>query len=130
MHGNALQLHFSKTQRELEPSTELRKKVESCVENTTNVHHQGTGDVSLKVEGFLRPTGFFELLVGVLIRESEPPIPQCPGSGCGVPFDYGLYNTVSLVFVVIGLIQIAASFYIAHTHSPTQHAMANPAEAQ
>lgn len=32
---------FLATQRELELSTELRKKVESCVENTTNIHDQG-----------------------------------------------------------------------------------------
>ena len=85
----------------------------------------------MKVEGFLRLTGFFELLVGVLLLEyanAASVLPQCPvGAGCGGPLpDYSLYNTVGLVLVVIGLIQIAASFYIAHTRSPTQRAVANP----
>jgi len=86
--------------------------------------------VSLKVEGFLRLTGFFELLGGVLLIEyagAQQTPSQCPlAGGCGTPIDYGLYNTVCLVLVVIGLIQIAASFYIARTHSPTQRAVANP----
>jgi hypothetical protein len=84
--------------------------------------------VSLKVEGFLRLTGFFELIVGVLmILYAQSPVPSCPvGAGCGPLPDYGLYNTVGLVLVVIGLVQIAASFYIARTHSPTQRAVANP----
>jgi len=34
---------FSATERELELSTELRKKCESCVENTTDIHDQGRG---------------------------------------------------------------------------------------
>ena len=52
---------------------------------------------------------------------------MCEGPGCGglLP-DYGLYNAVGLVLVAIGLIQIAASFYVARTLSPTQHAMVNP----
>jgi uncharacterized protein YjeT (DUF2065 family) len=71
----------------------------------------------LKVEGFLRLTGFIELIVGVLmILYAQSPLPSssCPvGAGCGGPLpDYGLYNTIGLVLVVIGLIQIAASFYI------------------
>jgi hypothetical protein len=71
----------------------------------------------LKVKGFLRLTGFFEMLVGVLfVGYAQTPPPLCPavglGSGCGPLPDYGLYNTVGWVLVVTGLIQIAASFYI------------------
>ena len=85
----------------------------------------------MKVERLLRVTGFLELLVGVLLVEyagAASVLPSCPAvPGCGGPRpDYGLYNTVGLVLVVIGLIQIAASFYIARTHSPTQRAVANP----
>ena len=85
----------------------------------------------MKVEGFLRLTGFFESFVGALLVEyAQTPAPSsCPvvGSGCGGPLpDYGLYNTVGLILVVIGIIQIVASFYIARTHSSTQRAVANP----
>jgi len=75
----------------------------------------------MKVEGFLRLTGFFEAFAGVLVLESEPPLPSllCPVSGCGPPFDYGLYNTVGWALIVVGLIQIAASFYVARIRSPT-----------
>ena len=85
--------------------------------------------MSLKVQGFLRVTGFIEMFVGVLFLEyagSYPP-PSCPVAvSCGPPFDNGLYNSVGWVLIVIGLIQIAASFYIGRTRSPTQRAVANP----
>ena len=84
----------------------------------------------MKVEGFLRVTGFIESFVGVLFIEyagSHLVPSSCPVTvSCGSPFDYGLYNSVGWVLIVIGLIQIAASFYITRTHSPTQHAVANP----
>jgi len=84
----------------------------------------------LKVEGILRVTGFFELFVGVLLivyAESHSYVLQCPAftHPCGPPPDVGLYNTIGLVLVLIGLIQIAASFYIARTHPPAQYAVAN-----
>lgn len=87
--------------------------------------------MSLKVEGFLRLTGFFELLIGGLLLQYANAllsVHQCPAvpRSCGPVPDPGPYNTVGLVLVVIGLIQIAASFYIARTHSPTQRAVANP----
>jgi hypothetical protein len=98
------------------------------ISNTTNIHNQVTG--ILKVHEFLKVTGFIELIVGVLLvgyAQAQSVIPQCPAvPGCGGPSpDYGLYNAVGLVLVVIGLIQIAASFYMARTHSPTQHVVAD-----
>jgi hypothetical protein len=89
-------------------------------------------EICMKTESLLRVTGFFELLAGALLLEygnallRVPQCPAVPGRGCAPLPDPGLYNTVGLVLVVIGLIQIAASFYIARTHSPTQRAVANP----
>ena len=73
----------------------------------------------------MRLTGFLELLAGVLVLGSEPPIPQCPVSGCGPPFNYGLYNTVGWVLIVIGLVQIAASFFIGRNRKSKPDVLAN-----
>ena len=81
-------------------------------------------------------TGFFELLVGVLLVQYAqaasvmPQGPQCPAvpvvPPCGGPLpDYGLYDTVGLVLVVIGLIQIAASFYVGRNRKLKPDAVAN-----
>ena len=84
----------------------------------------------MKVERLLRVTGFLELLVGVLLVEyagAASVLPSCPAvPGCGGPRpDYGLYNTVGLVLVVIGLIQIAASFYVGRNRKLKPDAVAN-----
>jgi hypothetical protein len=86
---------------------------------------------SMKVEGFLRLTGFFESLAGVLVLEyagSQQVPTECPAlpTPCGGPtIDYGLYNTIGWALVVIGLIQIAASFYIGRNRKSKPDAVAN-----
>ena len=85
------------------------------ISNTMNMHNEVKG--VLNVKQFLRVTGFFELLFGALLLEYGNAllrVPQCPAMRtCGGPLpDPSLYNTVGLALVVIGLIQIAASFYI------------------
>ena len=98
------------------------------ISNTTNIHNEGKG--ILKVKGFLRLTGFFELLAGALLLEygnALLTVPQCPAlPHCGGPLpNPGPYNTVGLVFVVVGLIQIAASFFIGRNRKLKPDAVAN-----
>ena len=57
-------------------------------------------------------------------------LPQCLVEGCvglAIP-NYGPYNPVGFVFVIMGPVQIVASVYISLTHSPTPHAVANSRE--
>jgi hypothetical protein len=78
--------------------------------------------MSSKVQGLLRLTGFFEAFAGVLLveyAESHAVPSSCPVAvSCGPPFDYGLYNTAGWVLIVIGLIQIVASFFIGGNPKP------------
>ena len=88
------------------------------------------GGSVLEGRGIPKTDWILRIVSGILLIEyagAQQTPSQCPlAGGCGTPIDYGLYNTVGWVLVVIGLIQIAASFYIARTHSPTERAVANP----